>query len=189
MQVVRHPDCIHQRRLRAAAHRGTPLVVSKTCRYCRLHTSVCDLIDAELSELLCVRTFTASLPVTMPRDRTTSTWRGTQHMARWRRIWGYWVSPLQYSQNAISINEFTAPRWQTPYSENPSVTLGHEILSNRGLFTCALSAQSSHHPAGIPATTTATARRPCVATCSHVSGSLQRGVLSYPTDRANSTRV
>ena len=47
------------------------------------------------------------------------------------------MSPLQYSQNAIAINEFTAPRWQTPYSGNPSVTLGHEILTNRGLFTCA----------------------------------------------------
>jgi len=26
-------------------------------------------------------------------------------------IWGYWASPMMYSQNAISINEFLASRW------------------------------------------------------------------------------
>ena len=36
-----------------------------------------------------------------------------------------------------AINEFTAPRWQVPYQYDPSQTLGHFILSNRGLFTCA----------------------------------------------------
>jgi hypothetical protein len=25
--------------------------------------------------------------------------------------WGYWISPLNYGQRAISINEFTATRW------------------------------------------------------------------------------
>lgn len=26
-------------------------------------------------------------------------------------IWGYWASPMMYSQQAISINEFLASRW------------------------------------------------------------------------------
>lgn len=26
-------------------------------------------------------------------------------------IWGYWISPLSYAQNAITVNEFLAPRW------------------------------------------------------------------------------
>jgi ABC-type multidrug transport system permease subunit len=28
-------------------------------------------------------------------------------------IWGYWLSPLSYAQNAITVNEFLAPRWDT----------------------------------------------------------------------------
>lgn len=27
-------------------------------------------------------------------------------------IWGYWISPLSYAQNAIAVNEFLAPRWR-----------------------------------------------------------------------------
>lgn len=27
-------------------------------------------------------------------------------------IWGYWLSPLSYAQNAIAVNEFLAPRWK-----------------------------------------------------------------------------
>ncbi len=28
-------------------------------------------------------------------------------------IWGYWISPLTYAQQAISVNEMLAPRWST----------------------------------------------------------------------------
>jgi hypothetical protein len=28
-------------------------------------------------------------------------------------IWGYWISPLTYAQQAIGVNEMLAPRWQT----------------------------------------------------------------------------
>jgi uncharacterized membrane protein YbhN (UPF0104 family) len=28
-------------------------------------------------------------------------------------IWGYWISPLNYAQQAISVNEMLAPRWST----------------------------------------------------------------------------
>ena len=45
------------------------------------------------------------------------------------------VSPLQYAQEALSINEFTSPRWQKPYQYNPAVTLGTEVLTQRNLFT------------------------------------------------------
>lgn len=26
-------------------------------------------------------------------------------------VWGYWISPLTYAFNAISVNEMFAPRW------------------------------------------------------------------------------
>lgn len=26
-------------------------------------------------------------------------------------IWGFWISPLSYAQNAIAVNEFLADRW------------------------------------------------------------------------------
>jgi hypothetical protein len=42
-------------------------------------------------------------------------------------IWGYWISPLSYAQNAISVNEFLAPRWDKG-------GLGLEVLSSRGIF-------------------------------------------------------
>ncbi|GLJ45897.1 hypothetical protein SUGI_0966190 [Cryptomeria japonica] len=45
-------------------------------------------------------------------------------------IWCYWLSPLTYAQNAISVNEFLATRWQTPH-EN----IGVRFLKSRGLFT------------------------------------------------------
>jgi ABC-type multidrug transport system permease subunit len=26
-------------------------------------------------------------------------------------IWGYWISPLNYAQSSLCINEFLSPRW------------------------------------------------------------------------------
>ncbi len=103
-------------------------------------------------------TQTSSLPVNHAELMDHLHVASYRKAACWRRIWGFWVSPLQYSQNAISINEFTAPRWQTPYSGNPSVTLGHEILSNRGLFTCAspLEALTTPHQLSRPAVSSST---------------------------------
>eukprot|EP00249_Psilotum_nudum_P025134 c29384_g1_i2 orf=661-5040(+) len=49
-------------------------------------------------------------------------------------IWGYWISPLMYGQNAIGVNEFLAPRWHKPSSGNPSTTLGKAVLNSRGIF-------------------------------------------------------
>lgn len=38
----------------------------------------------------------------IPRQKIKSWW-----------IWGYWGSPLAYAENAITVNEFLAPRWAT----------------------------------------------------------------------------
>ncbi|KAG5539776.1 hypothetical protein RHGRI_020105 [Rhododendron griersonianum] len=48
-------------------------------------------------------------------------------------IWGYWVSPLMYGQNAISVNEFLGHSWkQVPSYSTES--LGVLVLKSRGLF-------------------------------------------------------
>ncbi|KAI0523961.1 hypothetical protein KFK09_003325 [Dendrobium nobile] len=48
-------------------------------------------------------------------------------------IWGYWVSPFMYSQNAISINEFHGRKWSQIISGS-NQTLGFSILKSRGVF-------------------------------------------------------
>nr|GEW58349.1 pleiotropic drug resistance protein 2-like isoform X2 [Tanacetum cinerariifolium] len=52
-------------------------------------------------------------------------------------IWGYYISPMMYGQNAIAINEFLDDRWSTP---NPDTrinesTVGKVLLKSRGMFT------------------------------------------------------
>ncbi|XP_058221823.1 pleiotropic drug resistance protein 1-like isoform X4 [Rhododendron vialii] len=48
-------------------------------------------------------------------------------------IWGYWVSPLMYGQNAIAVNEFFGHSWkQVPF--NSTESLGVLVLKSRGLF-------------------------------------------------------
>ncbi|XP_068652846.1 ABC transporter G family member 39-like [Aristolochia californica] len=47
-------------------------------------------------------------------------------------IWGYWVSPLMYGQNAIAVNEFLASRWR---EVSLTQTHGKQILEMRGIFT------------------------------------------------------
>ncbi|KAJ0985631.1 hypothetical protein J5N97_003987 [Dioscorea zingiberensis] len=49
-------------------------------------------------------------------------------------IWGYWISPLMYAQNALSTNEFLGKSWShtDPASGEP---LGVAILKSRGMFT------------------------------------------------------
>ncbi|KAG8488826.1 hypothetical protein CXB51_016883 [Gossypium anomalum] len=45
--------------------------------------------------------------------------------------WGFWISPLSYTEIGISVNEFLSPRWQKLSSSNE--TLGHQTLLKRGL--------------------------------------------------------
>ncbi|CAI9105563.1 OLC1v1004508C1 [Oldenlandia corymbosa var. corymbosa] len=49
-------------------------------------------------------------------------------------IWGYYVSPMMYGQNAIAINEFLSERWSTPTNGTEN-TVGKTLLRDRGLFT------------------------------------------------------
>ncbi|WCJ19069.1 ABC transporter G family member 39 [Euphorbia peplus] len=51
-------------------------------------------------------------------------------------IWGFYISPMMYGQNAIAINEFSDERWGAPnpdpnYSED---TVGKVLLKMRGMF-------------------------------------------------------
>ncbi|KAF6139397.1 hypothetical protein GIB67_026239 [Kingdonia uniflora] len=53
-------------------------------------------------------------------------------------IWGYYVSPMSYGQNAIAMNEFLDDRWSTIRSSDfPSgkLTVGKALLRARGLYT------------------------------------------------------
>ncbi|KAJ1415870.1 P-loop containing nucleoside triphosphate hydrolase [Sesbania bispinosa] len=48
-------------------------------------------------------------------------------------LWGYWVSPMMYGQNAIAVNEFLGKSWShiPPGSTEP---LGVQVLKARGIF-------------------------------------------------------
>lgn len=50
-------------------------------------------------------------------------------------IWGYWISPLMYAQNAISVNEFLGHKWNKPANLSSTTdTLGVYVLKSRGMF-------------------------------------------------------
>ncbi|WMV55883.1 hypothetical protein MTR67_049268 [Solanum verrucosum] len=49
-------------------------------------------------------------------------------------IWGYYLSPMMYGQNAIAINEFLDDRWSAP-TNGSQPTVGKTLLHDRGLFT------------------------------------------------------
>ncbi|XP_072965196.1 ABC transporter G family member 31 isoform X1 [Typha angustifolia] len=49
-------------------------------------------------------------------------------------IWGYWISPLMYAQNAISINEFLGHSWDKRVAQDNG-SLGEAVLKDFGLFT------------------------------------------------------
>lgn len=54
-------------------------------------------------------------------------------IAGWLR-WGYWISPLMYSQNALTVNEFLGHSWNKVASGSIE-PLGKVVLRARGLFT------------------------------------------------------
>ncbi|CAL5410562.1 unnamed protein product [Camellia sinensis] len=52
-------------------------------------------------------------------------------------IWGYYISPVMYGQNALVINEFLDKRWSAP-NPDPRIhapTGGKVLLKSRGFFT------------------------------------------------------
>ena len=48
-------------------------------------------------------------------------------------IWAYWINPLTFALKALTVSEFSAPRWQKPMPGNPSVPLGTAILQANDL--------------------------------------------------------
>ncbi|XP_031487459.1 ABC transporter G family member 42-like [Nymphaea colorata] len=60
---------------------------------------------------------------TIPRGRIPGWW-----------IWGYWSSPLTYAFNAISVNEFLAPRWMNQKAADNIRSLGIAVLDNVDVF-------------------------------------------------------
>ncbi|WVZ66097.1 hypothetical protein U9M48_015371 [Paspalum notatum var. saurae] len=51
-------------------------------------------------------------------------------------IWAYWISPMMYSNNAISVNEFLATRWASVNTESiiDAPTVGKAVLKFKGYF-------------------------------------------------------
>ncbi|KAL2968076.1 hypothetical protein AAZX31_15G011500 [Glycine max] len=49
-------------------------------------------------------------------------------------IWGYWISPIMYEQNAMMVNEFLGQSW-SHVLPNSTESLGVEVLKSRGFFT------------------------------------------------------
>ncbi|KAK2645799.1 hypothetical protein Ddye_020994 [Dipteronia dyeriana] len=49
-------------------------------------------------------------------------------------IWGFWVSPLMYSQNAASVNEFLGHSWDKRAGNQTNISLGEAVLRERSLF-------------------------------------------------------
>ncbi|XP_050232688.1 ABC transporter G family member 32 isoform X2 [Mercurialis annua] len=49
-------------------------------------------------------------------------------------IWGFWVSPLMYAQNAASVNEFLGHSWDKKAGNNTMLSLGETVLKARSLF-------------------------------------------------------
>ncbi|EYU35725.1 hypothetical protein MIMGU_mgv1a000224mg [Erythranthe guttata] len=49
-------------------------------------------------------------------------------------IWGYYISPMMYAQNAIMVNEFTGHSWKH-VSTNANISLGVEVLESLGYFS------------------------------------------------------
>jgi len=58
----------------------------------------------------------------------------TDKVKKWW-IWGYWISPLMYAQNAISVNEMLGHSWDKILNSSVSnETLGVQSLESRGVF-------------------------------------------------------
>ncbi|KAF2304583.1 hypothetical protein GH714_034054 [Hevea brasiliensis] len=49
-------------------------------------------------------------------------------------IWGFWVSPLMYAQNAASVNEFLGHSWDKRAGNDTNLSLGEALLRARSLF-------------------------------------------------------
>ncbi|XP_022882360.1 ABC transporter G family member 32-like isoform X1 [Olea europaea var. sylvestris] len=57
------------------------------------------------------------------RDRIPAWW-----------IWGFWISPLMYAQDAASVNEFIGHSWDKRSGDDSNLSLGTALLKSRSLF-------------------------------------------------------
>ncbi|KAH0943589.1 hypothetical protein HID58_003226 [Brassica napus] len=49
--------------------------------------------------------------------------------------WAYWVSPMAYTYDALTVNEMLAPRWMNQHSSDNSTKLGLAVLEMFDAFT------------------------------------------------------
>ncbi|XP_065866305.1 pleiotropic drug resistance protein 1-like [Euphorbia lathyris] len=50
-------------------------------------------------------------------------------------LWGYWISPMMYGQNAIVVNEFLGKSWShIPANSTSTESLGVQFMKARGFF-------------------------------------------------------
>ncbi|XP_043709750.1 ABC transporter G family member 42-like [Telopea speciosissima] len=59
----------------------------------------------------------------IPRDQIPKWW-----------IWGYWISPLSYSYNAVVVNEMFDPRWMNKLASDKVTRLGIAVMENNAVF-------------------------------------------------------
>ncbi|RXH88664.1 hypothetical protein DVH24_000263 [Malus domestica] len=49
-------------------------------------------------------------------------------------MWSYWISPMAYGFNALTVNEMFAPRWMNKLASDNATRLGVAVLENFGIF-------------------------------------------------------
>ncbi|XP_050234078.1 ABC transporter G family member 29-like [Mercurialis annua] len=59
----------------------------------------------------------------LPKDQIPNAWE-----------WAYWLSPMTYGYNALTINEIYAPRWMNKLASDNSTKLGIAVLQDLGIF-------------------------------------------------------
>ncbi|EEF46390.1 ABC transporter G family member 36 [Ricinus communis] len=48
--------------------------------------------------------------------------------------WAYWISPMSYGYNALTVNEMYAPRWMNRLASDNTTKLGIAVLEDLGVF-------------------------------------------------------
>ena len=67
-------------------------------------------------------------------NQCISLFRLAEKIKKWW-IWGYWISPMMYAQNAISVNEMLGHSWDKILNSTASNdTLGVQTLNSCGVF-------------------------------------------------------
>ena len=96
----------------------------------------------------------------------------------------YWALPMAWLQNAIEVNEFSAPRWQTPYVYNPSVRHQASRISSLVAAWPAWALQLAAQPEQSPSGHALPVRLTCTqAGCAHAAvraGDAGQGAADQP---------